>query len=337
MLHLSSFYTIDKRLVARPGRLANGRIRNGDRIGNGLSDDASGRERVAPDGAILVRHLEVDRDGAVGRIDGGRNAGHLTFELPAGGGETHELRYHEIVRLSCRNRRLEFEHVISHDRENRRPARQMFTRFHRTGRDDAGGGRDDACVLHVLIGGAQARVGGRETRLGRSQRLLRRAKVALGNRARLEEFVGLIGIPLRIGQIGLGRFAVGGGRGTIALLHGILEAGEELSARDTIALTHQHLLHVALHARAHGDLLDRLEVTADRDAGFDDSRRYGDHVGGPEHQRRGRATASATGSSTTFRGGATRRTGRAGGARRAGRIGFARLVARRLCEHEEHA
>ena len=330
MLHLSSFYSIDKRLVASPGRLANGCIRNGDGIGDGLADDASGRERVAPDGAILVRHLEVDRDGPVGRIDGGRNAGHLTFELPAGRGETHELRHHEIVRLSRRDRRLEFEHVISYDRENRRPTRHMFARFHRTGRDDAGGGRDDACVLRVLIGGAQARVGGRETRLGRSQRLLRRAKVALGNRARLEEFVGLIGIPLRIGQVGLGRFAVGGGRGTIALLHSVLEAGEELSPPDTIALTHEHLLHVALHAGAHGDLLDRLEVTTDRDAGFDDSRLHRDHVGGAEHQRRGRATATATRRTATFRGG-TRRT------RRAGRIGFARLVARRLCEHEERA
>ena len=111
---------------------------------------------------------------------------------------------------------------------------------------------------------ANARLGGGEPRATRGERLLRGAQIALGDRAGLEQLLGLFGVPLGRFEVALCRFAVGDGGRAIALLLAVLEAREQLAFRHVVAFADVDADEVTLEARADDGFFDGLEIAGDR-------------------------------------------------------------------------
>ena len=145
-------------------------------------------------------------------------------------------------------------------------------------RHDARGWRQRARIRHQRRRRAHASLGGSEPSAAGGHRLLCRAKVALRDRASLEQLVRLLRVPGCGLEVALRGFAISDGRHAIAFLLAVLESCEELALSDVVAF-----------ARVDPDQITsrRARTTASsiafkspetRDAGFDRSALDGLHI-----------------------------------------------------------
>jgi hypothetical protein len=178
------------------------------------------------------------------------------------------------------HRRLQHEHVVPHDGEHLGTTSDMLAVFDIANRHEAARRRDHLGILDITRGGKQPGLRRAQSSVGRDERLLRRAQIALGNRAGLEQLLGLIGVPLRVHRIGLRGFDIGLRRPLGAHLGTRLEARHDLATPDAVAFANVHRFEVPLDARANRHFLDRLEVALDSHRQLDGALRDRVHVVG---------------------------------------------------------
>src|SRR5207253_8877 len=110
-------------------------------------------------------------------------------------------------------------------------------------------------------------------------------------RARLEQLLRLLEVPLGGVQRGARAHEIGLGARPVTLLRGRLEAGKELAGGDLLPLANEHGVEVALDARTHVDDLDGAQVAGDGHRRLDVAALRGRDVAAGEHD--GARAASA--------------------------------------------
>ena len=197
----------------------------------------------------------------------------------------HALPNLDLGCLTSRHGRGELEDVRAHDREHVGSACDVLAVLDASFCDNAGGWRERSRIRQYRGGGSHAGLGGRELCFARRERLLCGAEVALGNRAGLEQLVGLVSVPLRGFEITLCGLAVSDSRRAIALLLAVFEFREQLALANVVAFARVHADEVSLESCTHYGFLDGSEVAGDLDAGFDRAAFDGFHVARGEDDR----------------------------------------------------
>ena len=120
---------------------------------------------VLPLNARRVRHLHVDGDRSVRRIDRRAHARDPSVEVAAGGGEVH--RCPACISLACRagTAAASSSTSVAHDREHVGAARDVFAVLDIALRDDASGWRECSRVRRSEVVALTRGLGGSEARL----------------------------------------------------------------------------------------------------------------------------------------------------------------------------